>query len=252
VKAEVKRQFFGEIFSRWDMGFNALRNRDGVPTSSNYVGLKYSLAPGQSLSLRQTFTFTPPNADVESRRALGDTYINYFNGSLAKLAGDQINIGLLALRAYAPTGAGSQASGQQFRNLGWLAATAAVGKFEFNQHLIWNYFVQGRDFNTNAKGDRVATPELSVTHMTEVGYQILPELSVAQSISVGNDWTRPVDGRRKMENGIGWTTGVTYASPYGALLLYLNNDIPVEDPQVAFQLYRPEQMSYTLIYSHSI
>lgn len=153
AKQVKERKFKVDFYNYNEIMAADLNNSQGVPTSDNYIGLKYLIGGGQSVSLRQPFLYDFPKAGLEGEGTEGkgtfnDMYLAYTHGKLAQFA-DKGNV-VFSGRVYLPTG---EASRSTKKTNGALRAhgivSYPVGPVDLDTQLLVQWYNQSQNWWDN-------------------------------------------------------------------------------------------------------
>lgn len=148
-----ERKFKVDLYNFNEIMASDLNNGAGTPTSDNYIGLKYLIGGGQTVSLRQPFTYTFPKAGLEGEGTEGkgtfnDIYLAYTHAKLAQFA-DKGNV-TFSGRVYLPTG---ESSRSKTKTNGALRAhgivSYPVGPVDLDTQLLVQWYNQSQNWWDN-------------------------------------------------------------------------------------------------------
>lgn len=255
-----KRTVKGEFYNFTTISASDFKDKSGAPESANYVGVKKVLSAGQSVSVRQPFSYAFPKTGQKGVAKVKDMYVSYTNSKVATFgkndAGNITGIG----RIYLPTGETSRfenkANGSLFT---WWITTYSIGKVDLALHAYgsWVNNTQNTYLKENADTHAMepsANLDYTYTPFAEVDWNISDKLVFSQSVGTDNAIYRPLaSGKVKEVHNFSAMTAVTYSPiPEIGLTVGISDDISIKAPKHPFKLLRDDEITYLFLMTASI
>lgn len=181
VKPESQRKVFMELYNRYDVSAMDQANSTGKVDSPNYIGVKYTLSPTTSVSLRQTALLKSQTASRPASSILDDTYINVASKKLLTW-GISGSLDIIAARAYLPTGDKSRlVTGRNGRAMLWLGASGQLGIFDITYHQVHDVANYSKDLDTAGNPNQ----DYDLYQSIEIGKEVAKNFNL--SLENGNE-----------------------------------------------------------------
>jgi hypothetical protein len=234
-----------EFYTSTETAMSSVTKREGISTTSNYVGVKGKIA-GKSVGVRQIFTADYMSDDKKSDVRVGRAYLHLTDPKLFALSNGVEGTGIV--RLYLPT-----SEDDRFVTKGtgavrlYLITAKSIGKWDFDVTLIGQAYGNSQDTYVDRTGATKNNTQYYGYPSVNAGYNFTDTLSLAQSFGSENIWYL---GKVPTRTFNSTTTVAWKAMPQLTLLGNLSNDVNISKPAQDFALGREDEL--TLLFEASV
>lgn len=242
------RTIKAEFYTESSLGVKSAEQREGTTDWASYAGIKKDLGDGDSVSIRQMFTYkSAASSEKKGEFHTDPLQINYTKGKLATFSGDGVLTGIA--RIYLPTDelSRNQTKSQgSFR--GYLVGAKSFAKLDLSYALVGQYYNWTQDTYTDASGNVIGNRQLRFWNELDAFYNVNEKFAPGIMAGVETSRRRPVIEQRANWEEQLYLDYTLQFSPIKNVVaqFYVEDKVEIQNPSESFRLFRDTNMSYNV------